>query len=89
MTQNRRVIYKPFCFKIFKSVEFAFTLGILDNARTLMFLEGNSLSPSRMSRPFSGHIRTHKHTHTRMLRAAFTTLMPLTLAHVHTVDVFV
>lgn len=49
------MIYKPFCLRIFKSVEFAFTLGILANARTLTFLEGNSPSPFRISRPCSRH----------------------------------
>lgn len=50
----RGVTSKPFCFKIFKSVELVLTLGTLVTTRTDTFLEGNSSSPFRISLPCRG-----------------------------------
>lgn len=58
--KHRGVTFKPFCFKIFKSVEFVLTLGTLVTTRTDTFLEGNSSSSLRMSLPCRGQTQHYR-----------------------------
>lgn len=53
---------KPFCFKIFKSVEFVLTLGTLVTTRTDTFLEGSSSSSFRIFFPCQGQTDSIKGT---------------------------
>lgn len=57
-----KVSSKPFCFKIFKSVEFVLTEGTLVTTRTDIFLEGNSPSSFRIFLPCRGWTHSIKST---------------------------
>lgn len=58
--QRRGAASTPFPFKMFKSVEFVRTDGTLVTTRTDTFLEGNSSSSFRMSRPCRGQTHSIK-----------------------------
>ena len=53
------VMSEPLSFKIFKSVEFVRTLGMLVTTRTDTFLEGKSPSSLRISLPCLGQTRPY------------------------------